>query len=113
MYEALHSFNILNATQRRDYFNCIQVFKCLNNTAPAYMSDMLHSPGEFNSYVTRNSNDSCGKLYVRKPRLELFRQGFQNNGPVTYNNLPQNIKESNSIQCFKSKLKNHILCTVV
>ena len=60
------------------------------------MSDMLHSPGEFNSYVTINSIDSCDKLYVPKPRLELFRHGFQYNGPIAYNNLPQNIK--NKIQ---------------
>ena len=68
--DLLRLFNILNVTQIRDYINCIQVFKWY------IMSDMLHSPGEFNSYVTRNSNDSCGKLYVPKPRLELFRQGW-------------------------------------
>ena len=52
-------------------------------------------------------------LPIPKPRLELdlFRQGFQYNGPITYNNRPQNIiKESKSIQCFKS---NNILGNLV
>ena len=46
-------------------------FKCPNNTAPAYMSDMLHSPGEFNSYVTRGGG-GAGVNHVKRDWLEIF-----------------------------------------
>ena len=51
----LQFFNIPNVIQRRDYFNGVQVFKCLHGLSPNYMSDMLHSTSDFNLYSTRNS----------------------------------------------------------
>ena len=42
---------ILNIIQRRDYFNGMQVFRCLNDLYPPYMSDMLQYTSEYNNYV--------------------------------------------------------------
>ena len=66
-------------------------------------------------YIFLNNTQEIGQetgFTKKNPRLELFRQGFQYNDPITYIPSTQ-FKESNSIQCFKSKLKNHILSTVV
>ena len=40
--DILQHFNIPDVLQRRDYFNGIQVYKCINDIAPMYMSDFLH-----------------------------------------------------------------------
>ena len=50
-------------------------------------------------YIFLNKTQEIGQeteFTKKNPRLELFRQGFQYNDPITYNNLPHNIK--NQIQ---------------
>ena len=56
----LTELNIPNIIQRRDYFNGIQVFRCLNDLYPPYMYDyppymydMLQYTNEYNNYMTR------------------------------------------------------------
>jgi hypothetical protein len=39
--DILSKCNIPSVSQRRDYFNCINVYRCLNGSFPIYMSDML------------------------------------------------------------------------
>ena len=88
----LTELNIPNIIQRRDYFNGIQVFRCLNDLYPPYMSDMLQYTNEYNNYMTRSTqNDS---LYVPKARINVFKQSFQFTAPSIYNALPNVIKES-------------------
>ena len=71
------------------------------------MSDMLSYASDINTYVTRHtmSND----LYVPRPRVEIYRQSFQYTGPISYNNIPQDVKESQSLSSFKVSLKSHIV----
>ena len=71
------------------------------------MSYMLSHTSDFNSYATRNASNN--DLYVPMPRVEMFRQSFQYAGPVFYNNLPQEVKDSQSLSSFKVKLKNHLM----
>jgi hypothetical protein len=105
--DILSKFNIPSISQRRDYFNGINVFRCLNGSFPTYMSDMLSCAGDVNTYVTRHtvSND----LYVPRPRVEIYRQSFQYTGPTSYNNIPQDVKDSQSLSTFKISLKSHIM----
>ena len=105
--ELLKGLNIQTVTNRRDYFNCISVYRCLNGTAPHYMTDLLDNVSDFNQYNTRNVNSSM--LYVPKPRIELFRQSFQYNGPQCFNQLPTCIKEAPTIASFKRLLKSHFM----
>lgn len=105
--DILRYFNIPNVIQRRDYFNGLQVFKCLHDLSPNYMSDMLHSTKDFNMYSTRNSTTNM--LYVPRPRVEIFKESFQYNGPLNYNTIPNDVKESQTLTMFKSQLKCHIM----
>ena len=91
----LESLNIMTVTQRRDYFNCILVYRCLNGTAPNYLADLLNNVSVFNMYETRNVD--ANMLYVPQPRIELFKQSFQYTGPQCFNRLPKIVKEAPSI----------------
>ena len=105
--DILNDLDVHNVTQRRDYFNGVNVYRCLNGFYPNYMSDMLHDSSDYNLYTTRNT--STGFLYVPKPRLEIYRQAFQYTGPNLYNDIPNDIKTSQTLSCFKSKLRNYTM----
>ena len=47
----LQHFNISDVLQRRDYFNGMQVYRCMNDIAPMYMSNFLHLNSEYNYYA--------------------------------------------------------------
>ena len=105
--DILNDLDAHNVTQRRDYFNGVNVYRCLNGLYPNYKSDMLHDSSDYNLYTTRNN--STGFLYVPKPRLEIYRQAFQYTGPNLYNDIPNEIKTLQTLSCFKSKLRNYIM----
>ena len=86
----LTELKIPNIMQRRDYFNGIQVFGCLNDLYPPYMSDMLQYTNEYNHYMTRSTQNDF--LYVPKARINVFKQSFQYIAPAIYNALPNVIK---------------------
>ena len=96
--DILSKFDIPSVSQRRDYFNDIKVYRCLKGSFPAYISDMLSYASDMNSYVTRhNTKDN---LYVPRPRGEIYPQY---SGTILYNNIPQDVKSSQSLSCFKVK----------
>ena len=44
--DILSKFNIPSVSQRRDYFNCINVYRCLNGSFPIYICLICHlTPG--------------------------------------------------------------------
>ena len=96
----LSKFNISSVSQRRDYFNAINVYRCLNGSFPAYMSDMLSYTRDINSCVTRHTTNN--NLYVPSPRVDIYRQSFQYPGPLVYNNIPQDVNKRAVIVKFQS-----------
>ena len=103
--DILSKFNIPSVSQRRDYFNCINVYRCLNGSFPIYMSDMLSYARDINSCVTSHTTNN--NLYVLRPRVEMYRQSFQYTGPILYNNISQDLKNAQPLSCFKVSLKSH------
>ena len=100
----LNKFGLMSITQRRDYFMSVQMFKCVQGTAPSYLIDRIEYSSDYNLHQTRLSNLSM--LYVPKPRVERFRQSFQYVGPIVYNSLPKEIINSTSLYGFKKVLKD-------
>ncbi len=43
------------------------------------------------------------------PKVELYRQSFNYTGPKFYNSLPQDVKDSLSLNSVKANLKDHIM----
>ena len=84
------------------------VFKIFKGFAPFYLSSLItHKPKS--RYNLRNSRDktllSCPSF---KFKASLGDQAFMFTAPKLWNNLPRDIRESSSINNFKSKLKTFL-----
>ncbi len=82
------------------------VYKCLYGNGPEYLKELLvpYTP----SRTLRSGTDS--RLLI-EPRTRLATGGdrsFQKAGPLLWNSLPRDIRMSNSLCQFKSKLKKYL-----
>ena len=77
------------------------VYKSLNDLAPEYLSSKFVQRSDITSYVLRNTSN---KLSVPLPRTNYFKNGFSYRGAVTWNNLPFQAREANSLSEFRKFL---------
>ena len=66
--------------------------KCINNLPPAYLCN-LFAPRTPNYYF-RNVKK---KLILSKPRTDYLKHSFSYSGTLLWNNLPEEIRTSNSL----------------
>ena len=102
---ALIELHWLPVQQRCTYKIALTTFKCLHNNGPSYLKDLL--------VVNRQSRAlrSADTLTLRVPRAKLKYAGcrsFRVAAPCIWNELPRDIRATNSIICFKSKLKYYL-----
>ena len=82
------------------------MYKCINNIAPAYLSEMVISQ---TPHTRSLRSTHRGLPYTTKSRTEFVHSGsFKSMGPHIWNTLPANVKNSNNIEIFKSRLKTHL-----
>ena len=82
------------------------MYKCSNNIVPDYISDIV-SPlvGEVTNYPLRNRHN-IASMYTR---TEISRKSCIPSSVSGWNNLNNNIRESDSYVSFRSTLKNEVL----
>ena len=97
----------MNIIQRRNYFICILMFKAIHGLAPDYIANDITMLREVSTRPTR-SFDSID-VYVPHARLECYKKSFGYIGPKTWNKLPNNIKECQTLATFKTNLKAFII----
>ena len=85
-----------NLSVRRAKQKANLMYKCINNLAPAYLCN-LFAPKTPNYYF-RNAKK---KLLLPKPRTDYLKRSFSNSGALLWNNLPEEIRTSNSLSFFK------------
>ena len=84
------------------------VFKIFKGFAPSYLSSLITRKPE-SRYHLRNSRDKTLLSYPSfKSKATLGDRAFMFAAPKLWNNLPRNIRESSSINSFKSKLKTFL-----
>ena len=83
--------SVRRATQKANL-----MYKCINNLAPAYLCN-LFAPRTPNYYF-RNAKK---KLMLPKPRTDYLKRSFSYSGALLWNNLPEEIRTSNSLGLFK------------
>ena len=88
-----------NIRQRRDYFLACLMFKAIHGLTPYYLSDNVTMNVDVNGYNTRSTENM--NIYVPRPRKEIFRNSFAYQGGVTWNALPEYVKESPDFESFK------------
>ena len=92
--------------QRIDYKVAVTCFKCLNNSAPGYLCDLLekHQPGR----SLRSAKDTT-KLKMPPVNLQQYGgRAFLHYGPKIWNRIPPMIRESETLDLFKGRLKTHL-----
>ena len=82
-------------------------FKCLNDTAPGNLEDLIHS------YTPNRSLRSTSKNYLAHEQFHPKRYGlrvFSVAAPIFWNSLPGRLRDHSkfSISSFEKKLKTHL-----
>ena len=91
--------------QRIQFKLLLYVYKALHGLAPAYLSDMLVP------YQPCRPLRSSKKSLLEKPRFKLASYGggaFTTAAPRLWNDLPEDVKASDSVSSFKKRLKTHL-----
>ena len=79
-------------------------YKAINGISPLYISRML------DTYIPPRTLRSSNKTLLRIPKTKLKTYGersFYHQGPVVWNNLPENVKSAETLAVFKKLLKTH------
>ena len=84
---------------------CIFMYKAANNKLPDAMSSMLTKYNIHKHYL-RNQNS----YYIQNIRINSRKCTINYSGPVFWNALPSKLKQLVSINQFKNKLKELLLC---
>ena len=97
--------HFLPVQSRIDFKIALIVYRCLNNSAPVYLQELLELKNSLPSL--RVFED---KTILKTP--DLYQQNYKNRkfsiaAPRVWNKLPRGIRESNSLAVFKVKLKTH------
>ena len=89
---------------RRKYQICLQIFKCLNGLAPAYLLHDFNYSRDFHAYNTRNKD----LLRLPLAKTSKYQSSFRFNGAKAWNTLPPNLRKETSLPKFKKALKLHL-----
>ncbi len=90
---------------RISYKILLLAYKAQNDLAPAYLTNLLSRYNPTRSLRSQNS----GLLVV--PRIAKSTKGgitFSNLSPKLWNSLPDNVRGSDTLSLFKSRLKTHL-----
>ena len=87
---------------RRSYYLCTLMYKCIHGTAPQWLSNLILMACESHDVHTRSAESL--NVVIPKPRLEVFRNSFQYAGAKAWNDLPSFIKEAGTLERFKLEI---------
>ena len=101
----LASLHWLPVHVRSDFKVLLMIYKIVNGYSPSYLSDLLKS------YTPTRTLHSQNTELLSVPRVKKKSAGeraFSYRAPFLWNNLPIDIRQSDSVEVFKSKLKTHL-----
>jgi len=106
--DRLHS---LPVSQRIRFKLCLMMYKATHGSAPVYLSELCEQ-----SCVEGPTRSSArGDLVVQRTRTKFGERAFVVAGPAAWNQLPCSIRNSSSVNSFKSALKTFLFvsdCTL-
>jgi hypothetical protein len=101
--QALYSVELLPVSALCRATCCLQVFKIASNLIKNNVE--IRFVSDIHNYSTRNR----GNFVIRHCRTSLATQNFYIRAFSNFNNLPQHIKNFNSINIIKNRLREHFL----
>ncbi len=75
---------------------------CVNNMAPSYLCNLLEKVEDAHGRDTRAS--SRNDLVVRRSHIAVGDKAFQHRGPLCWNSIPSDVRDSATIVAFKKCL---------
>ena len=85
------------------------VFKALNGQAPNYILELLTLKFNSHSHNLRSSNDTLLlQLPTHRTKVTMGDRAFSCAAPKIWNKLPFDIRNSQSVSSFKTRLKTHL-----
>ena len=93
------NLNWMDIYSRISYRRVTMVFKCINGLSPPYIFDLFTQVSDVSTRNTRQTTK--GNFYLPKVKLTLFKSSFAYNAALIYNELPQTIKQTRSMQQLK------------
>ena len=103
--DLLGDINILNLTQRHEYFTGLLMYKSLNGMAPNYICDTLTPMQDIHSHYTRNDH----LLKIPPSRTSFGKRTFANIGSNLWNSIPKEIKICETLHDFRLKLRCYLI----
>jgi len=106
-----HELHWLDADDRVRFRVCVQVYKCLHNMAPGYLSTLCQP---VSNVPGRRHLRSARRGELDFPRVNLATYGgrafaYAYAGPTSWNSLPDSLKDINlTLQTFKRHLKTFL-----
>ena len=99
----LRSLHWLPVKERISFKICCIIYKCLNDLAPEYLSELLEL------YVPPRPlrSQSQQHLSLKYGRLDISERAFPIGGPKLWNKLDMSIRNSENLNIFKKRLKTH------
>ena len=91
---------------RLDYFTSVIMYKAIHGLAPDNIANNVLFTYEVSNRNLRTFDNM--DLYKPRPFCDLFKKSLQYYGPTTWNSLPLCIKESESVDTFKSSYKKRL-----
>lgn len=104
MTPILQQLHWLPVRQRVAYKLCLQVYKCLHDTGPSYLKELLH----LYTRDQRLRQASHHQLVPRHPRRSVGRAGFSVSAPTSWNMLPSDLRQADTVAGFQRNLKTFL-----
>jgi hypothetical protein len=82
----------------------LMMYKILNNMSPVYLRDHFKMSFTDQAYSLRNRK-LC--LILPRAQTEFLKKSFAFSGTKVWNELPEEVKCSNSLQIFKKCISSH------
>ena len=87
----------MNINQLMTFDRAVMTYNIVNQLCPAGLQNKFSERSVISKYNTRNRKD----LHVQKLTLEYTKRGFLYTGPIAWNDIPQPIRDTDSIVRFK------------
>ena len=105
----LRDLHWLPVRQRISFKILLIVYKAMIGQAPNYITELLNVKSHKHTHNLRSSNDThLLQIPSHETKITLGDRAFACAAPRLWNSLPLNIRNSQSLNTFKTKLKTHL-----
>ena len=101
--DIVRSLHLQTVKDRRDYFLCVLMFKCIHGLAPNYLRNDVTMYVDIHGYDTRSGENM--DLYVPRVIKDIYKRSFSYMATNLWNQLPTDVKESATLDSFKQNYK--------